>query len=107
MAYRRDENKPSAPRTVHAGTNAIDARYGLEPVFEPGREGGADRRADGCELRRIRCPYCGERQETLIDASAGSANYFEDCQVCCRPIEFHVEIDAGGTLVALETLRSD
>lgn len=50
------------------------------------------------EARRIRCPWCGERFEALVDASAGTAEYVEDCAVCCRPIVFHLDVDgtAGG-----------
>jgi uncharacterized Zn finger protein len=44
----------------------------------------------------IPCPYCGERIEILVDASAGDQRYVEDCQVCCRPIEVSVTIDADG-----------
>jgi len=36
--------------------------------------------------RRIRCPYCGEALEILLDLSAGDQSYIEDCQVCCQPI---------------------
>lgn len=42
----------------------------------------------------LHCPYCGERIELLIDASAGDQAYIEDCQVCCRPISVEVWIDA-------------
>ena len=38
----------------------------------------------------ITCPYCGERFEAIVDASAGDADYVEDCPVCCRPIEMHL-----------------
>lgn len=44
--------------------------------------------------RAIQCPYCGERVEIMIDASAGDQRYIEDCQVCCRPISIEVWIDA-------------
>lgn len=44
----------------------------------------------------IDCPYCGERIEILLDASAGDQDYIEDCQVCCRPITVHVSIDDDG-----------
>ncbi len=50
------------------------------------------------ESRRLRCPWCGERFEALIDASGGDADYVEDCPVCCRPIAMHVEVDADGEL---------
>ena len=39
----------------------------------------------------IACPYCGETITILIDESAGAQHYIEDCQVCCRPIEVHVD----------------
>lgn len=44
----------------------------------------------------IDCPYCGERIEILLDASAGDQSYIEDCQVCCRPITVRVSIDDDG-----------
>lgn len=37
------------------------------------------------------CPYCGERIELVVDASAGDTDYVEDCQVCCRPIRVGVD----------------
>jgi hypothetical protein len=47
------------------------------------------------DARHIQCPYCGERIEILVDASAGDQRYIEDCQVCCRPISIEVWIDAA------------
>jgi len=38
----------------------------------------------------IQCPYCGENVDVLIDASVPQQSYIEDCQVCCRPINFVV-----------------
>lgn len=54
----------------------------------------------------IACPYCGESFETAVDASAGSNRYIEDCQVCCKPIEFHVRVGAEDA-IEVETRRSD
>lgn len=38
------------------------------------------------------CPYCGESISIVVDLSAlqgqASANFIEDCEVCCRPIDF-------------------
>lgn len=42
------------------------------------------------------CPYCGEPITVLIDDSVAEQQYIEDCQVCCRPIEFQVSIDVDG-----------
>lgn len=48
--------------------------------------------------RIIQCPYCGENIEVLIDDSVPEQNYIEDCQVCCRPINFDVVVDYNGTV---------
>jgi len=85
----------------------IDARYGLEPIFEPGGEGAPAGSPGGSEFHQIPCPYCGERFETLIDLSAGSSSYIEDCQVCCQPIEFRIEVDHDGSLKALVASRGE
>ena len=55
----------------------------------------------------ISCPYCGEPQEVELDLSGGSQRYVEDCQVCCRPIEFAVDVDAAGELAGLDLRRDD
>ena len=39
------------------------------------------------------CPYCGEEVDTTVDLSAGDQTYIEDCQVCCRPIVFVLQVD--------------
>ncbi len=53
----------------------------------------------------LRCPFCGERFETLADTSGGDADYVEDCPVCCRPIELHLRVDDEGDLDSLEADR--
>ena len=47
----------------------------------------------------VSCPYCGESIEVLIDQEEIGQRYIEDCQVCCKPINFLVSIDAGGRLL--------
>jgi len=42
--------------------------------------------------KEISCPYCGENITVLIDGSIPQQEYIEDCQVCCRPITFRVNI---------------
>lgn len=44
----------------------------------------------------VPCPYCGESIEVLIEATEESYEYIEDCQVCCRPIVFHIEVSISG-----------
>ena len=38
------------------------------------------------------CPYCGEEVETTVDLSGGDQEYIEDCQVCCKPIRFVLQV---------------
>jgi hypothetical protein len=71
----------------------VDLLYGLEPVIEPGEEGGSD------ALERfvdIDCPYCGEQITTRVDLSAGPHSCIEDCQVCCQPITLSVTVTEDG-----------
>ena len=51
------------------------------------------------------CPYCGEPITVLIDDSVPEQQYIEDCEVCCRPIEFLVSIAIDGGLTV--TLKAE
>ncbi|MBC3423375.1 MULTISPECIES: CPXCG motif-containing cysteine-rich protein [unclassified Pseudomonas] len=51
------------------------------------------------------CPYCGERVETTVDISAGDQLYTEDCQVCCQPIVFILQVHGDEWM--LEVRRED
>lgn len=44
----------------------------------------------------VQCPYCGETITVLLDTSVPQQNYIEDCQVCCRPINFNVTLTTDG-----------
>lgn len=41
----------------------------------------------------VQCPFCWETFSLLVDASVETQEYVEDCEVCCRPIDFFVQID--------------
>jgi hypothetical protein len=46
--------------------------------------------------KTISCPYCGESLDVLLDPSDSEQHYIEDCQVCCKPINFFVSEDFNG-----------
>lgn len=101
---RSARSKPGAESAEDVSN--VDALYGLEPVFEPeSRDAVGDAPGSAC-FQAVQCPYCGETFETLVDVSSGSASYIEDCQVCCQPIEFRLDVDQTGALAGLELLRS-
>jgi transposase-like protein len=55
------------------------------------------------ETVAIQCPYCGESYETVVDLSAGSQRYIEDCAVCCKPIEITLQVGDDGELIEVST----
>jgi hypothetical protein len=55
----------------------------------------------------VACPYCGESFAIVVDGSAGNQSYYEDCEVCCRPILFRAEVDSEGNLLGITTSRED
>jgi hypothetical protein len=95
----RPEMKPS-------DAQSIDVQFGLEPVIDTSLSADGGAPAD-MQFHLVECPYCGECYETPVDTSSGSARYVEDCQICCQPIEFSLEVDHAGALQSLSTLRSD
>jgi hypothetical protein len=44
----------------------------------------------------LQCPYCWEEITLLVDGSIETQEYIEDCEVCCRPIDFSVEVNDDG-----------
>ncbi|TLY69406.1 MAG: CPXCG motif-containing cysteine-rich protein [Gammaproteobacteria bacterium] len=91
-------------RITRLDAHSIDRLYGLEPVWEPG---AAAARVAPEQFVAVSCPYCGERLERRVDLTADEPGYVEDCEVCCHPIEFQIERDAGGEFSALQVRRLD
>jgi len=44
----------------------------------------------------VHCPFCDAPLTLLIDDSAGTQRYTEDCHVCCQPIDVNVWEDSDG-----------
>ncbi|NYZ63303.1 CPXCG motif-containing cysteine-rich protein [Luteimonas deserti] len=53
----------------------------------------------------VRCPWCDERFEALVDPGEASTEYVEDCPVCCRPIS--MQLDVEGAEARLRGTRED
>jgi hypothetical protein len=45
---------------------------------------------------RLSCPFCAEPISIVVDFSAGSQTYIEDCQVCCQPMSVVVVVGTDG-----------
>jgi len=90
-------------RITRLDADSVDRLYGLEPVYEPGADRSASLAPE--EFVAVRCPWCGERLETRVDMTTDDAAYIEDCEVCCRPIEFSIERADGGGLLSVAVRR--
>ena len=55
----------------------------------------------------VGCPYCGETISVLIDRQEAGNQYIEDCQVCCRPMVFHVSEDESNKLMVTVYCEDD
>jgi|SRR6185437_2470018 len=99
------ELEPLRRRIGSLDSSSIDELYGLEPVYEPGA--AIKGRLHPEEFVPVLCPYCGERLETRVDLTTDEQSYIEDCQVCCRPIEFGIERGEDGALLGVSVRRLD
>jgi len=105
VTKRRTRELESLTRSIASlDSRSIDRLYGLEPVYDPG-VGSARLLPE--EFVAVQCPYCGERLETRVDLTADEPGYIEDCAACCRSIEFAVEREEGGGLLAVRVQRLD
>ncbi|WP_457607057.1 CPXCG motif-containing cysteine-rich protein [Nitratifractor sp.] len=50
------------------------------------------------------CPYCWQRVSILLDPAVGHFREIEDCEVCCNPILFTIEL-SGGEVCSLNVER--
>lgn len=77
--------------------------YGLEPVFEAGRD-GLQRAL--LESHSVHCPYCWHSYQTDFETALGSQDRIEDCPRCCGPIALQLRVDEFGHQ-QLEAERAD
>lgn len=52
------------------------------------------------------CPYCFESGLKLVDFTIRSQNFIEDCEVCCNPIDFNIELK-DGTITSFDAIQID
>lgn len=50
----------------------------------------------------VTCPYCCEPVSLLVDCTAGSQSYVEDCSVCCQPMAVDIALTADGEIASVE-----
>ena len=41
------------------------------------------------------CPHCWENQLKMTDPSVSSQTFIEDCETCCNPLEFNIQIESN------------
>jgi len=40
----------------------------------------------------FQCPHCWEEVSVLIDPSINDQEFIEDCEVCCNPLQFSLQL---------------
>lgn len=80
----------TAPGTIKSLRRAlltaaeIDLMYGLEPLFEAGR----DRRLLALtSTHRVSCPHCWQEFDAVFEAMASAHERIDDCPHCCSPVQ--------------------
>jgi len=38
------------------------------------------------------CPHCWGNQLKMIDPSISNQTFIEDCETCCNPLEFNIQV---------------
>jgi transcription elongation factor Elf1 len=51
----------------------------------------------------IRCPFCGQAFEVVVDTSVPQQRFTMDCEICCRPFEIVAECEPG-EIISLDVL---
>ena len=51
----------------------------------------------------IRCPFCGQAFDLMVDSTITSQRFTTDCEICCRPFEVVVACEPG-EILSLEIL---
>lgn len=43
----------------------------------------------------VECPYCGEGIDVHVTSEQDGQTMYEDCGVCCRPVQLHIQVEEG------------
>lgn len=54
----------------------------------------------------FQCPHCWQNISMLLDPSITEQKYIEDCEICCKPIEIHIEF-SNSKLITFNTNSMD
>ncbi len=46
------------------------------------------------------CPYCFTEVSLLVDLSVSEQEYIEDCERCCNPIQFSIQVNGNQEIEA-------
>lgn len=47
------------------------------------------------EEQYYQCPHCFSEVSILVDLSVREQEYIEDCERCCNPIGFNIQVQNG------------
>ena len=44
------------------------------------------------------CPHCWKNHLKMVDPSVSNQSFIEDCETCCNPLEFLVEVELNSVI---------
>ena len=94
---------PWLGRALNLDTQSVDALYGLEPVFEPGRD---PRQRPLDAAIEFECPHCWQVHHSQVDLTLGDQQWIEDCQHCCGAILVNAAVVDDGRGVQVDAGRA-
>ncbi|MDX1993936.1 MAG: CPXCG motif-containing cysteine-rich protein [bacterium] len=53
------------------------------------------------------CPYCWQEISMLLDLTERRAQYVEDCEICCNPIEIRYKVEDHQYVTEFDAKRID
>lgn len=101
MTSTRKASRALLQQISDLSPHAIDALYGLDPVYEPS--------GDHLPLHEHlpwSCPYCAQANALDYESYAGSDRLIVDCETCCRPAVLDVHL-IDGSVAELRVSRHD
>lgn len=94
---------PLLRRALALDAESVDVLYGLDPVFEPGRDPRQRPLVAGAAFQ---CPYCWQSLDTEVDLTLAEQAWIEDCRHCCHPIALRAEIIDDGHGARVQAQRA-
>lgn len=85
--------KPAAKKSAAAGRQAGPKDKDLDTIHN--EVTAAPEKEHLEDWVSVDCPYCGEGMDVHVTSEQDGQSMYEDCGVCCRPVQLHIQVEEG------------